>query len=175
MLGGEHWDGCRWPGWRVGIGALGNMVRMGLGLEQGGSVAVRRVSELGVFGGIWVMMGGDGTSFCHKRHVMHKKLGVLAPAGMTVLPELGGRGRWQWQVAQSVYPTLPSRLPYELAHLQRYRNMQVGMRELDDTVWHAPSLICLHHGTPHTSRCSASLDPISWSPPQWNHAESGEN
>ena len=26
-------------------------------------------------------MGGDGRSFCHKRQVMHKKSGVLAPTG----------------------------------------------------------------------------------------------
>ena len=38
------------------------------------------------------MMEGDGTSLCHKGRVMHTKLGVLAPIGMTVLPELGRRG-----------------------------------------------------------------------------------
>ena len=53
------------------------------------------LSELGVFGGIWVIMGGDGTSFCHQMQMMHKKLGVLTPTGMTVLPELGRRGRSQ--------------------------------------------------------------------------------
>ena len=37
VLGSGHWDGCGGPGWRVGIGALGNMVRTGEGLEQGGS------------------------------------------------------------------------------------------------------------------------------------------
>ena len=34
-------------------------------------------SELGVFGAIWVIMGGDGTVFCHKRRVIHKKLGCF--------------------------------------------------------------------------------------------------
>ena len=35
------------------------------------------------------MMGGNGTFICHKRQVIHKKLGVLAPTGMTALPEWG--------------------------------------------------------------------------------------
>ena len=78
----------------VGIGALGNMVRMAQGLEQGGSVAGRRCLNRG-FWGFWGIMGGDGTSFCHIRQVIHQKLGVLAPTGMTVLPELGRQGRWQ--------------------------------------------------------------------------------
>ena len=38
-MGSGHWIGCRGPGWRVGFGMMGNMVRMGEGLEQGGSVA----------------------------------------------------------------------------------------------------------------------------------------
>ena len=29
VLGSGHWDGCYGLGWRVGIGVLGNMVRMG--------------------------------------------------------------------------------------------------------------------------------------------------
>ena len=54
-------------------------------------------------GGIWVIMGGDGAAFCYKRLWIHKKLGVLAPTGMTALPELGRRGRSHGQVAQSGY------------------------------------------------------------------------
>ena len=91
VLGSGHWVGYRGPGWRVGIGALDNMVRMGEGLEQGGSVAGREVSELEFFGELGIM-GGDGASICHKRQVIHKKLCVLAPTGMTELPEWGGVG-----------------------------------------------------------------------------------
>ena len=39
LFGGGHWAGWRGSGWRVGYGALGNMVRMGKGLEQGGGVS----------------------------------------------------------------------------------------------------------------------------------------
>ena len=70
---------------------LGNMVRMGEGLEQGGSVTGAEGVGSGGFWGQLGNWGGEGTSFCHKRQVMHKKLGVLAPTGMTVLPELRGR------------------------------------------------------------------------------------
>lgn len=34
-------------------------------------------------------MGGDGAALGHKRRVIHKKLGVLARAFLSVLPELG--------------------------------------------------------------------------------------
>ena len=70
------------------------MVRMGGGLGQGGNVTEPRgVAELGFSGGIWVIMGGDRAAFCHKRHVIHKNLGVLEQTGMSVLPELG----WWWR------------------------------------------------------------------------------
>ena len=39
VFGSGHWVGLRGPGRRVGIGVLSNMVRMGEGLEQWGSVA----------------------------------------------------------------------------------------------------------------------------------------
>ena len=100
-----HWDGSCGPGWRVVSGALGNMVRMGQGLEQAGSVTGVGVSELEFVGDLGYS-GGDGTFFCHKRHVIDKKLGVLAQTFLSVLTELG----W-WGARSDRLRTLGTREP----------------------------------------------------------------
>ena len=64
---------------------------LGKGWSKGEVSPGRGVSELGVFGGNLCDYGGDSASFCHKRHVIHKKLGRFGTDIPVCAPELGQR------------------------------------------------------------------------------------
>ena len=92
-LGGGHWDGSCGSGWRVGFGALVNMVRMGEGLGQGGSVTgARCVSEPGVFGGDLGDCGGDEAGFWPQKARESQKSGRFGTDGNVCATGIGAAG-----------------------------------------------------------------------------------
>ena len=114
-----RWAGLGVRGWRyleVGIGMAlvglggGLDLRYGLNGTGGGGIRARGKCHQGRWGaelGFFGIMGGDGAAFCHKRRVIHKKLGFLAQTGMSVLPQVGTLAVTGWVTWARVGEQIP--------------------------------------------------------------------